>query len=115
MRKRIRILKKELKENDPNPKKEPEKKLEPAKYITVFSIKEKKVFCIDEESDGFSLFKEGNYVLWLSLKDYKWNFGPLIRYLTPIFDRVDISCGEETQKVGFQVFFLKITNLEKEV
>jgi len=53
--------------------------------------------------------------LWLSLKDYKWNFGPLIRYLTPIFDRVDISCGEETQKVGFQVFFLKITNLEKEV
>lgn len=105
------------KEKDLDSKEEPEKGLEPVKHIiTVFSIKEKKVFCIEEENEGFSLFKEGgNYVLWLPLKNYKWNFGPLIRYLTSIFDRVDISCGEETQKIGFQVFFLKITNLEKEV
>lgn len=105
------------KEKDPNPKKEPEKRLEPVKHIiTVFSVKEKgESFNIDEESEGFSFFKEGIYVLWLSSETYEWDFGPLIRYLTPIFDRVDISCGEETQKVGFQVFFLKITNLEKEV
>ncbi len=60
------------KEKDPNFKKKPEKGLEPAKHlITVFSIEEKKVFCIDEENDGFSFFKEGIYVLWLSSETYE--------------------------------------------